>query len=184
MEGYLEHKMKFKELEHMGNIATHRREIQIQRERDEQAAKQSILYRRKNILDNYNELSRVAFFNYSHGELGLTLGLNSGATVWNLSCIFKPRSENSESNSEKSVLSVEELQQTWMSLNIESLAVTDAPGVIFAKATLELDTDSGYVLDLLQTNIIINYNTAAPIMVYFCNNNYYRDQIHGLCMHC
>ena len=59
-------------------------------------------------MDNYKELSCVAF-SISDGELGLTLGLNSGAPVWNPGCIYKPRSENSEPNSEKSVLSVEEL---------------------------------------------------------------------------
>ena len=50
-------------------------------------------------------------FSISHGEPYLSSGtkINSGATVWKPVCVFKPRSENSESNSEKSVLSVEEL---------------------------------------------------------------------------
>jgi hypothetical protein len=48
-------------------------------------------------------------------------------------CVFKPRSDDSEANnSEKSVLSIEELEDLD-GLEFEGLAVTNAPGVLLHK---------------------------------------------------
>ena len=71
-------------------------------------------------------------FSISDGEPGLTLELNSGATVWKPVCVFKPRSENDEANSKRCVLSVEELTDLD-ELEFESHAVTDAPGLVLHK---------------------------------------------------
>ena len=78
-----------------------------------------------------NEVSYVDF-SISDGEPGLTLELNSGATVWKPVCVFRRRSENYEANSMRCVLSVEELTDQD-ELEFKSHAVTDAPGLVLHK---------------------------------------------------